>query len=481
MPCTAPVTSRNCTPVGFGSTVQPLLFACDLAAFRILQEEGVEFAAVAGHSLGEFVALVAAEAVPMEQALRAVEEDLLDAAAEVEARLARHHDLAPATVDGHARLHDDELVAARRLRGHLRIHAQAGLPTRVVRGEETVTRSLVTGAAGFIGSHLVDELLAMGHEVVALDDLSGGYRDNVNQRARFVEGSCTDAGLVDGLFVEHRFDYVYHLAAYAAEGLSHFIKRFNYQNNLIGSVNLINAAINHEVKCFVFTSSIAVYGANQIPMTEDMTPLPEDPYGIAKLAVEQELRVSHEMFGLDYVIFRPHNVYGERQNIGDRYRNVVGIFMNQIMQEEPMTIFGDGQQTRAFTHVADVVPIIAEAPFNRQARNQVFNIGADTPYTVNRLAETVAKAMKVPMKVRYLRARNEVKHAFSSHQKLKEAFGYQAEVSLETGVERMADWARSVGPRRSRPFKHIEITKNMPEAWCGEYLQAGLEGQLRAI
>src|ERR1035437_4018874 len=190
---------------------------------------------------------------------------------------------------------------------------------------------LVTGGAGFIGAHVAKHLLAAGHRVVVLDDLSGGFTENVPSKALFVQGSILDHALVDGLFVEHKFDYVYHLAAYAAEGLSHFIKRFNYNNNLIGSVNLINASVNHSVKCFVFTSSIAVYGAGQSPMSEDMIPIPEDPYGIAKLAVEQELRVSHEMFGLDYVVFRPHNVYGERQNIGDRYRNVVGIFMNQLL------------------------------------------------------------------------------------------------------------------------------------------------------
>ena len=182
-----------------------------------------------------------------------------------------------------------------------------------------------------------------GHDVVVLDDLSGGFQENVPAKATFVQGSVMDHELIDRLFDRHSFDYVYHLAAYAAEGLSHFIKRFNYNNNLIGSVNLINASINHKVKCFVFTSSIAVYGAGQSPMSEDMIPVPEDSYGISKLAVEQELRVSHEMFGLDYVVFRPHNVYGERQNIGDRYRNVVGIFMNQLLRGEPMTIFGDGR------------------------------------------------------------------------------------------------------------------------------------------
>ena len=208
---------------------------------------------------------------------------------------------------------------------------------------------LVTGGAGFIGAHVARELADRGDEVVVLDDLSGGFRDNVDERAVFVEASITDHVFLDELFDRYQFDRVYHLAAYAAEGLSHFIKRFNYTNNVIGSVNLINAAVNHDVDCFVFTSSIAVYGAGQLSMTEQMRPEPKDSYGIAKFAVEQELRASHEMFGLDYVIFRPHNVYGELQNIGDRYRNVLGIFINQIMQGEPLSIFGDGTQTRAFS------------------------------------------------------------------------------------------------------------------------------------
>lgn len=194
------------------------------------------------------------------------------------------------------------------------------------------SNSLVTGGAGFIGSHVAECLCRDGDKVVVLDDLSGGYRENVPKAAAFVEGSILDHSLVDSLFQENKFDYVYHLAAYAAEGLSHFIKRFNYTNNVIGSVNLINAAVNYGAKTFVFTSSIAVYGAGQTPMTEEMIPVPEDSYGIAKLAIEQELKVSHEMFGLEYMIFRPHNVYGERQNIGDRYRNVVGIFMNQLLK-----------------------------------------------------------------------------------------------------------------------------------------------------
>src|SRR5580693_5468151 len=165
--------------------------------------------------------------------------------------------------------------------------------------------SLVTGGAGFMGSHIADELIKKGHQVIVLDDLSGGFSDNVPKGATFVQGSILDFELLDRIFKKYSFTYVYHLAAYAAEGLSHFIKRFNYNNNLIGSVNLINASVNYDVRCFVFTSSIAVYGAGQSPMTEEIVPQPEDSYGIAKVAVERELRVTHEMFGLDYVIFRP--------------------------------------------------------------------------------------------------------------------------------------------------------------------------------
>jgi UDP-glucose 4-epimerase len=328
------------------------------------------------------------------------------------------------------------------------------------------TKSLVTGGAGFMGSHVAEHLLSMGHEVVALDDLSGGFPENVPQGATFVEGSILDHGLIDLLFDHHKFDYVYHLAAYAAEGLSHFIKRFNYNNNLIGSVNLINTSVNRGVKRFVFTSSIAVYGAGQSPLSEDMTPIPEDSYGIAKLAVEQELRVSHEMFGLDYVIFRPHNVYGERQNIADRYRNVVGIFMNQLLRGESMTIFGDGLQQRAFTHIDDVAPIIALSAELPTARNQIFNIGADVPHTVNELATVVANAMGYPARINHLEARNEVKVAFSDHSKAQRVFGARNKVTLRDGIEKMAAWVRQHGARESSIFEAVEITKNMPPSWA---------------
>ena len=330
----------------------------------------------------------------------------------------------------------------------------------------TTKTSLVTGGAGFLGAHVVNELLRDENQrVVVLDDLSGGFRENTNSAATFVDGSILDAPLVNRLCEQHQFDYIYHLAAYAAEGLSHFIKRFNYQNNLIGSVNLINAAVNYNVKHFVFSSSIAVYGTNQLPMHEELIPMPEDSYGIAKYAVEQELAVSKRLFALDYTIFRPHNVYGEGQNISDKYRNVIGIFMNNIMKGEPLRIFGDGEQTRAYTHIADVAPHIVRAVEIPAASCETFNLGSDTPATVNELAELVMQAMGKEVPVIRVQAREEVKHAYCSHEKFRKVFGIHSTVSLAEGLNRMAAWAKSIGARPATGYADIEIRKNLPEGW----------------
>lgn len=324
---------------------------------------------------------------------------------------------------------------------------------------------LITGAAGFIGSHVADHCLKLGFKVVATDNLSGGFRENVPAGAEFIQGDLRDAAFVSSLWEGRHFDVIYHLGAYAAEGLSHFVRKFNYETNLLASVHLINEAVKHEASCFVFASSIAVYGAGQTPMTEDMTPQPEDPYGISKYAIELDLRAAHEMFGLDYVVFRPHNVYGERQNIADKYRNVIGIFMNQVLKREPMSIFGDGQQTRAFSHVDDVAPIIARAPLVEAARNQVFNVGADTPYSVRTLAEEIATAFEAPCDIKHLEARNEVVHAFSDHAKVQRVFSPPAAITLREGLRRMADWVKQQGPATPVKFENIEITKKLPNSW----------------
>jgi UDP-glucose 4-epimerase len=311
----------------------------------------------------------------------------------------------------------------------------------------------------------VNDLIARGDKVVVLDDLSGGFEHNVNPKAIFVHGSILDHELLSNLFITHSVDFVYHLAAYAAEGLSHFIRRFNYTNNLVGSVNLINESVKHKVRCFVFTSSIAVYGKGQLPMREDLTPLPEDPYGIAKLAVEQDLLCAHEMFGLNSIIFRPHNVYGEYQNLGDKYRNVVGIFMNQLMQGIPLSIFGDGNQTRAFSYIGDISPVIAQSVHTEAAYNRTFNIGADVEYTVNQLAHEICEVMGTPGQINFLPARNEVQHAYADHSLVKSIFPSQTSTPLRDGLARMAAWAKMEGVKKSMDFDPIEIKENLPPSW----------------
>jgi UDP-glucose 4-epimerase len=325
---------------------------------------------------------------------------------------------------------------------------------------------LVTGGAGFLGSHVAAELVAAGRRVVVLDDLSGGFRRNVPAGAELVTASIADAATVDALFRHHRFRHVYHLAALAAEGLSHFIRRRTYEVNLLGSVNLINAAVNHDVEVFVFTSSIAVHGEGGHPFREGDAPAPVDPYGASKLAVEHDLAAATALFGLRRVIFRPHNVYGEGQNLSDPYRNVVGIFMAQALAGQPCTIFGDGSQTRGFTHVSDVAPAIARCVEVPEARDQVFNVGADRTATVLELAGLVQRALGREVGVRHLPSRVEAHDAVSDHGRARRVFGLGEPLGLEEGIARMARWAKTVTPRPPRVIDGVEIARNLPPSWA---------------
>eukprot|EP00439_Symbiodinium_sp_Y106_P065563 s401_g10.t1 len=323
--------------------------------------------------------------------------------------------------------------------------------------------------------------------------------------------------LLETIFRDHKIDFVYHLAAYAAEGLSHFIRSYNYRTNLVGS------AIKHHIQCFIFTSSIAVYGSindlsqmqnpnrslstsgrrkqslNSPGLHEEDRPTPEDPYGIAawfnyrhcvllllllpwlalamvaKYAFELDLHAARELFGIDFVIFRPHNVYGPHQNMFDKYRNVVGIFINQIFHKLPMTIFGSGEQIRAFSYIDDVAPIIARGPLVPKARNEIFNVGADVPYTVNKLAAAVADAMGSPgHDVELQPARFEAEVAVSNHDKVKDYFAIASTVGLEEGsgdsVCRTVRWYREEG-RLFRPveFSSVEVIDRLPQVWRRKY------------
>ena len=339
-------------------------------------------------------------------------------------------------------------------------------------------RVVVTGAAGFIGSHVAEILVAEGHDVLALDDLSGGFRQNVPAGCRFEKRGIETP--LDELFQSFRPGAVYHLAAYAAEGLSHHIPVFNYRNNVVATANVLAAAYRCGSRHFTFTSSIAAYGHPEggEPFTEDSPCRPCDPYGIAKLACEQHIAGMTRYYGRpDYTIFRPHNVFGPRQNIADPYRNVVGIFMRCALEGKPMPVFGDGAQTRSFSYIAAVGRAIAAAPLTEGARNRIFNLGGDEPMSVYDLARNVASVMGVPLEVERLPSRKEVAHAHCGHDRARAVFAaaYAYEVGIRQGLGLMADYVRSRAiPRATACPGPIEITDELPPLWADRLRSEGI-------
>lgn len=325
-------------------------------------------------------------------------------------------------------------------------------------------RVLVTGGAGFVGSHVAAELIKNGHKVTVLDNLSGGSQENIPKGAMVMLGDVTKAELVNKAFDIAEPEAVIHLAAYAAEGLSHHIRSFNYTNNVVGSTNIINNCINRNVKVLVFTSSIAVYGHQEPPFKESNTPTPCDPYGIAKYAVEMDLKAAKDYYGLNSIIFRPFNIFGSNQNIADPYRNCVGIFMNQCLKGEPMTVFGDGLQTRAFSHISLVAPVIAKSIEQPELYGKTFNVGGSQPYTVLELATNVAEVMGVEEKVIHLEARKEVIHASSDSSEIYKHLPVKP-ITLEDGLKEMADWVKTKGCMTGEKFGNIEVEKNLPPSW----------------
>jgi len=324
---------------------------------------------------------------------------------------------------------------------------------------------LITGIAGLLGANFSRYLISKGYEVSGIDDLSGGYASSVPTGASFHQGDLADSAFVNGVFEKEKPDYVFHFAAYAAEGLSPFIRKYNYTNNVISSANVINACVNNDVKKIVFTSSMAVYGVGEPPFTEAQRPHPEDPYGIAKYAVEMDLPMAHSMFGLRYSIVRPHNVLGIYQNIWDRYRNVIGIWIRKTLAGEPLTIFGDGTQVRAFSDISFYMEPFEKLMFDHDG--ETFNIGADKEFTINEAADLVIKVAKEfgyeATKV-HLEKRNEVHTAYCDHTKAKELLGFKDDTNLEDTIRQMFAWAVEQPNKPLRDMDY-EIEKNMYSFW----------------
>lgn len=324
----------------------------------------------------------------------------------------------------------------------------------------------VTGGAGLLGSHIAKHLVQLGHDVLVIDNLSGGDARNIPPKCAFFAADVTDFYAMRDIFRTHTPEYVFHCAAYAAEGLSPFIRGFNYYCNVVGSANLISLAIQHEIKRFVFLSSIAVYGKAEIPYQEYDAGQPIDPYGIAKWAVEQDLRQANEQFGVPYTIFRPYNVAGEGQNVNDPYRNVVGIFLRQALTGQPLTIFGDGEQSRKFSYVGDVCPIIAESAFDPRFERHSFNIGGDEVMSINTLAKEVARVCDVPLHTQYTAARHEVQHALADTWALNQLLPLRTITPLPLWLPAYRDWVveRGIGSPTPLPTT-LEVTRGLPELW----------------
>lgn len=328
---------------------------------------------------------------------------------------------------------------------------------------------ILTGVAGLLGCHLSRHLLSKGHSVLGIDDFSGGYKDFLPKHPNFnfykhnLNGNASSE-FINKIFKQFEPDVVYHFAAYAAEGLSPFIRKYNYENNLLSSVNLINPCIEHNVK-LIFTSSMAVYGEQVPPFKEEINPRPIDPYGIAKYAVEMDLKVACEQFGLKYNIIRPHNVIGIYQNIWDKYRNVIGIFIRKVLNDEPMVIYGDGSQTRAFSDITYYME-----PFEKLINHhdgEIFNIGADKYWSIKEVAnfvKEIAQRHNYNPTIEHLEPRHEVKHAYCDHEKAKKLLNFQDKTDLIKVIEKMFLWAMNE-PKREIKYREYEISKNIYSYW----------------
>lgn len=331
--------------------------------------------------------------------------------------------------------------------------------------KETV---LITGIAGLLGSRLADWIIKNqpNYKVIGIDDLSGGYRENIPTDAVFMHLNLVkDAHLLNEVFDRYKPKYVFHFAAYAAEGLSPFIRTFNYDNNLRATAAIVNECIKHDVTRLVFTSTMAVYGHGEGGIFhEDMRRNPIDPYGVAKSACEMDIEIANEQHGLDYCIIRPHNVFGANQNIWDKYRNVLGIWMYYHMNNQPITIFGDGTQKRAFSYIDDSLEPLWNAAIKPKASKQIINLGGIHEYSINEAADVLIEVVGGAEKV-HLEGRHEVHIAVPTYQKSIDILGFEHKTNLKEGLIKMWEWAQ-LQPKRDRfVWGKYELEKGIYSFW----------------
>lgn len=324
---------------------------------------------------------------------------------------------------------------------------------------------LVTGNAGFIGSHIADRLIKECHEVYGIDDLSGGFVENINSMCHFSKEDLKNSERIKNVVNEIKPDILFHLAADAAEGRSQFTPVSATSNNLTAYINVLAPCINNGLKKVIMFSSMSVYGASQVPFSEEMIPMPKDVYGVNKFAMEEVTKILADVHGFKWTIIRPHNVIGERQNLSDPYRNVLTIWINSLMRNKPFYIYGDGEQKRAFSYIDEIAESCIKT--TNLANGEILNMGSIEYVTLNELARLVLAEYGSDLKPIYVLDRpKEVKDAYCTNDKAEKLLGYVQRNDLKMAVKKIIRWAKSVGPKEPRYIDSMDInTDKIPITW----------------
>ena len=335
---------------------------------------------------------------------------------------------------------------------------------------KTSKKILVTGAAGFLGSHLAEKLVNMKHKIIGVDNMMGGYKDNVPKNIEFFKYDCCDLKKMNKIM--KKVDVVYHCAATAHEGLSVFSPYEITKNNYLASVSVFTAAVSHKVKRIIFCSSMARYGDQQTPFTEDMDTKPVDPYAISKVASEKVLINLCELNNIEWVIAVPHNIIGPKQKYDDPFRNVVSIMLNRMLLGKPVIIFGDGNQKRCFSYIDDCIYCLEKMLDDKKVNGQIINIGPDEEFvTINKVAEICQNISGSNLKPIYKKSRpQEVKEATCSANKARRLLNYKTSTDLYTGIKKTYEYIKKRG---SKPFDYsklnLEIVNSLtPDVWVNK-------------
>ena len=324
----------------------------------------------------------------------------------------------------------------------------------------------ITGVAGFLGSHVANRMIELGHEVVGVDSLVGGFMENVNPKVEFYEEDCINEKRMCELM--KGCNVVFHAACTAHDGFSLFAPHYITQNTFGITTSVLSAAAVNKVDKFIYCSSMARYGNQPLPYTEDMPCTPVTPYGVGKYASELVIKQICELNKINYTIVVPHNIIGPGQNYIDPFRNVAAIMINKMLRGEQPIIYGDGEQKRTFSFVGDCLSCIEKIIEQDGLNGEIINIGPDEEFvTINQLAQTIAKNIDFDLHPVYVLDRpNEIKYATCSSEKARRLLDYQTKTTLEDGIIQMIEDIKKRGPKEFRYNYEIEINnEHTPNTW----------------